>query len=96
MHRRAFRTQCGEFLRIAVGDQPLAEAAEPVGDLLRPGEGNLHGHLLIQKHPDEQGERILGQERIRSGILCQLQLRHARQSRSLAQASTPLTGQRFG
>jgi hypothetical protein len=56
------RAERGERLRVGVRDRADVEAAEAVGDLLRPEEGRLHGHLLVQQHADEQREGVVREE----------------------------------
>ena len=75
MDRRLLHTQLDEFVDVGLGDRGDAESAHPVGDFLRPGEGDLHGYLLIKKHPREQRERVLGQQLVGFGIVHQTQLR---------------------
>ena len=60
-----------------------------------PGEGPLHRELLVQQHPDEQGERVAGEQRVGGLVLGDvrvgpdLRLTAAR----LARALTASTGQ---
>ena len=41
------------------------EPAEAALELAGPGEGLLHGHLLVEREPDEERERVAGEERVR-------------------------------
>ena len=74
MYRRPFRTQRGKLVGVVLGDLMSAEAAHPVRDLLRPREGRFERHLLIKNHPDEQGQRILVQQRVGLRILSEPKL----------------------
>ena len=76
MNRRGLRTGGGEALRVGIGDQARIDAAQPVSDLARPRESDLHRYLLIEQHPDEQSKRVLGQQSVGHRILSQLQSRH--------------------
>jgi hypothetical protein len=38
--------------------------SETIAELSGTRERRLHGHLLVQQHPDEQRERFGGQESI--------------------------------
>ena len=40
--------------------------AEPLGDLLRPGEGAFHRELLVEQHAGQQGERVAVEQRVGS------------------------------
>ena len=53
------------------------EAAEPPPDLERAGEGLLHRHLLVEDEPDEQGQRLLGEEAIGLVVAREVEVRGA-------------------
>jgi len=39
----------------------------------RPGEGLLHGHLLVEREADQQRERVAREQLVRVGIGCEVQ-----------------------
>ena len=41
------------------------ERSEPLLDLERPGERGLHRHLLVEREPDQQCERVGGEQLVR-------------------------------
>ena len=72
--------QVGERLRLGGGDRVGRQRAEPVEDLPRPAEGVLHRVLLVEQHPDEQGERVVAQHLVGGLVLGDPDLRsHADQ-----------------
>ena len=73
VYRGPFRAQCGELVRVVVGDLGRVEAAHPVGDLLGTTEGGFEWYLLVQHHPDQQREWILGEQLVGYGILAQME-----------------------
>ena len=63
VQRRLGREGGGEDLGVHRCDLPGVErVTESSSELGRPGEGPFQGDLLVQDHPDQQGEWILGQE----------------------------------
>ena len=40
------------------GDPRSVEVADPLLELVRTAERLLDGHLLVEREPDEQGERL--------------------------------------
>ena len=52
-----------QLARVGRRDGRCVERAEPAPELERAGEGLLHRHLLVEDEPDQQRERLLGQER---------------------------------
>jgi len=44
------------------------DRAKPVEHLRRAAERVLHGVLLVEHHPHEQGERVVGQHLVRGGV----------------------------
>ncbi len=51
-----------ELARVGRGDRAGVERAESALELQRAGERRLHGYLLVEREPDQQRERILGDE----------------------------------
>lgn len=45
---------------------------EALADPVRPGEGALHGLLLVQKHPYEQRERVRFEQSVSRRVLGEL------------------------
>lgn len=67
VHRGGLPEDRDELVGVGSGQRGRIEvvpAAGAVGDLAGTGEGGLHRDLLVQEHPDEQGERIIGQEAV--------------------------------
>src|SRR5206468_9756628 len=62
--RRLLAEHLLEPARIHRGNLDRVEPAEPVTQLLGPGEGLLRRHLLIEREPDQQRQRILCQQRV--------------------------------
>jgi hypothetical protein len=54
-----------ERLRLVAGDvRDVEPAAEPFLQHVRAGEGLLQRDLLVQKHADQERQRILGEQRV--------------------------------
>jgi hypothetical protein len=53
-----------ELHRVQGGDQARIQAPDPAAQLERAGERCLHGYLLAQNEPQEEGQRTLRQEAI--------------------------------
>ena len=53
-----------ELARIHRGDLRGIEVAEPAPELERAAERLLDGHLLIEREPDQQRERLVGEESV--------------------------------
>lgn len=51
-------------------------STHPIGDLLRPGEGGLHRHLLVEQHAHQQREWVGVQQRVGCRLLDKLQIWH--------------------
>jgi len=45
--------------RVGRGDRARVERPQPLLDLQRPAERGLYGHLLVEREPDQQRERLL-------------------------------------
>lgn len=69
MHRRLFREQLDEGVRVVVGDLAGVHTTHPLGQLLGARERDLHRDLLIQHHPDQQRKGIGLQKLVGDGIL---------------------------
>ena len=57
-----------EVGRVHRRDPRRIEVAEPALELGRSAECLLDGDLLVEREPDEQGQRILGEEAIGLGV----------------------------
>ena len=62
MHGRRLCAYRDERVRIGLGNCPGIEPIEAVSDFARAYEGDFHRDLLIEQHPDQQCERIFGQQ----------------------------------
>jgi len=49
-------------------DACRVEVAETALELGRAAERLLHGHLLIEREPDQQGERLDDEQAVRGGV----------------------------
>src|SRR5690625_2129571 len=65
---RGLAHDLGELLEVDPRQPFGVEAAEPPMQLVRAGERALHGHLLIEQHADDEGERVGGQQPV-SGLI---------------------------
>ena len=64
VNRRLLPKRLLELAGIGGRDLARIERAEALLQLQRPGEGGLNRHLLVEGEPDQQRQRLLGQERI--------------------------------
>lgn len=76
MHRGGLGAHRRETLRVVVGDRLRVQPTDPVGELARAGEGDLHRNLLIKGHTEQQGERLVGQELVSLRVTSQTELPH--------------------
>lgn len=53
-----------ELLGVGGRDPGGIERTCPIADLQRARERRLHRNLLVEQHPDEQGEWFVGEERV--------------------------------
>ena len=56
-----------ELIGWKLGDERGVEMAESLLQLERPEEGGRHGHLLVEREPDEECERVFCEELIGLG-----------------------------
>ena len=65
----------GERLGVVLGERAGVEVvhAEALRQPGGPGEGPLHGELLVEQHADQQGERVAVEQRVGVGVLRELQ-----------------------
>lgn len=71
VHGRLGREQRGELLRVVRGDLVRVEIVRPhaLSDRVRPREGPLHRHLLVQQHADQGRERAAAEQFVGLGLL---------------------------
>ena len=65
MDRRTLAERVLERLRVHGCDRARVERPDPLLEAERPGERLLHRHLLIDREPDQQRERVTGDQRVR-------------------------------
>jgi len=66
---------------LVVGNMLETPGRHAVSDRLRPATGYFEWNLLIQDHPDQQREGILGEQLVGLGLLCQAELHKHTQPR---------------
>ena len=66
MDRRALAEGRLELLGIHRRDRCGVERADPLLELQRPGERRLDRHLLVDREPDEERERLCAMSRFAS------------------------------
>src|SRR5690606_23335798 len=57
-----------ELVRVGVGDGARVERAESPADLERAGERDLHGHLLVEQHAEQEREGVVLEEAVRVAV----------------------------
>ena len=63
MQRRPLREDGRQLGRVHRRDLDGIElASEALPEVPRRAEGPLEGHLLVEDHPDQKGERVLGEQ----------------------------------
>ena len=73
MHGRSDAKHLDEGIGVMARDRGRVERTKAVLDLRRAGEGGFHGNLLVEKHAEQQRERVVGEQGVGGEITGQVQ-----------------------